>query len=475
MAARDVVGGYPEGPGSEEAHRHHSHFGFHHAAPNRLRARGLPASIMARRLQLAGATTIILVLSLALVLRSHDINIFADGQVTTTSTRNADETTVVQRAGIDLGPADIVESTGSGALIVRRARNVLLQVDGRSVAALTQANTVAELLLEAGVSLGVQDSLRLDGLTVSPKAVLPNAPSASLPASLEVRRAVPIVIVENGHELQAHSSGDTVATALSELEVRLGPGDIVRPPLDAEISAGLTVRVDHARQLTVTLPEAKTVLYTHEDEVGSAIAQASVGLPAEYRLEPREDTPIAAGLIVRVVGISRDDELETVRIESQTFFEPDPTLPPGDTLTVAGRDGVLHRQYEAEYEDGILVSRSLADEWYDPEPVDTVVYYSTAPAAPIIAVSPPTAPIVISSGGAWGDIVCSYSWDCNWALAVIQCESGGNASAYNPAGYVGLFQVWEGYGANLRDGATNIAAAYSLYLSGGRSHWPNCP
>ncbi|MCH8007337.1 MAG: DUF348 domain-containing protein [Chloroflexi bacterium] len=462
MAARDVVGGYPEGPGSEEAHRHLHHSGFRSAAPARLRARGIAASIMARRLQVAGLTAIILVLALALVLRSHDIHIFADGQVTTISTRNADDTTVVQRAGIDLGPADVVESTGSGALVVRRARSVLLKVDGRTVAALTQASTIAELLLEAGVSLGAQDSLRLDGVTVSPNALLPSA----APASLEVRRAVPIVIVENGHELQAHSSGDTVATALLELEVRLGPGDIVRPPLDAELSAGLTVRVDHARQLTVTLPEAKTVLYTHEDEVGPALARASIGLPAEYRLEPREDTLIAAGLTVRVVGISHDDELETVRIESQTLYQPDPTMPPGATRTTLGRDGVLYRQYAAEYEDGILISRSLADEWYDPEPVNTIVYYSTAPVPPSV---------VISSGGAWSDLVCSYGWDCNWALAVIQCESGGNSAAYNPAGYVGLFQIWEGHGANLRDPATNIAAAYSLYRSGGRSNWPNCP
>ena len=462
MASREVVGGYPEGPGSEEAHRHLSRSGFPPDARPSLRAPGAAASIMARRLQIAGLVTIVLALSLALVLRSHDIDIFADGRVTTISTRNADDTTIVQRAGIDLGPADVVESLGADALVVRRARSVLLQVDGRTVAALTQATTIAELLLEAGVSLGAQDSLRLDGVAVSPKALLPSA----APAALEVRRAVPIVIVENGHELQTHSSGDTVATALSELEVRLGPGDIVRPPLDAELSAGLTVRIDHARQLTVTLPEAKTVLYTHESEVGPAITSASIGLPAEYRLEPNEDTPIAAGLAVRIVGISHDDELETVRIESQTLYEPDPTMPPGATRTIVGRDGILYRQYAAEYEDGVLISRSLADEWYDPEPIDTVVYYSTAPAPPSV---------VISSGGAWSDLVCSYGWDCNWALAVIQCESGGNSAAYNPAGYVGLFQIWEGHGANLRDPATNIAAAYSLYLSGGRGRWPNCP
>ncbi len=132
---------------------------------------------------------------------------------------------------------------------------------------------------------------------------------------------------------------------------------------------------------------------------------------------------------------------------------------------MTGQDGVLHRQFATSYEDDILVLRSLSAEWYDPVSIDTIVYYSTAPA--------PTA--LTASASAWSDLVCSYSWDCDWALAVIQCESAGNASAYNPAGYVGLFQIWEGHGADLRDPATNIAAAYSLYLSGGRARWPNCP
>jgi hypothetical protein len=227
--------------------------------------------------------------------------------------------------------------------------------------------------------------------------------------------------------------------------------------------------------LTVTLPEAKTVLYTHEKEVGPAIESASIGLPSEYRLEPDEGTPIAAGLTVRIVGFSNDNELETIRIESQTLYEADATLPPGATHTTAGRDGVLYRQYVTEYEDGILISRSLADEWYDPEPVDTIIYYSTAEAPPVVAAPAPAPRAPVSSGGSWSDLVCSYGWDCNWALAVIQCESGGNPNAYNPAGYVGLFQVWEGHSSNLQDPATNIAAAWSLYLSGGGSHWPNCP
>ncbi len=83
---------------------------------------------------------------------------------------------------------------------------------------------------------------------------------------------------------------------------------------------------------------------------------------------------------------------------------------------------------------------------------------------------------VVLGDGEAGSGICSYPWPCEWALAVIECESGGDPNAYNPAGpYVGLFQVWEGYGGNLYDPAVNVAVAWELYQSGGAGHWPHCP
>jgi hypothetical protein len=286
---------------------------------------------------------------------------------------------------------------------------------------------------------------------------------------------VPFSVVENGHELQLRSSRDTVATALRDSGIRLGPGDRVQPSLDSRMTAGLQVQVEHAERLTVTLPEGKSVIYTFAATVGQAIEESGITMPAEYRMTPAAGEPIAAGMTVHVVGYSEEQSLETERIEHGTVYEADPSLPYGETRVVHGHDGILYRQFAITYENGAVISNQFVDEWYDPEPADTVIYYSTAPAPPPVAYEPPAAPAAVPYDGDWTAIVCSYDWDCSWALAVIQCESGGNPNAYNPAGYVGLFQIYEGYGPNLRDPATNIAAAYALYLSGGGSLWPNCP
>ncbi len=88
---------------------------------------------------------------------------------------------------------------------------------------------------------------------------------------------------------------------------------------------------------------------------------------------------------------------------------------------------------------------------------------------------PPGHALSAQGGQDWRALVCSYDWDCGWAIAVVMCESGGNPSAYNPAGpYVGLFQVLDP-SRSMFDPATNVAEAYWKYKNQGPGAWSNCP
>ena len=479
MSVRHLVGGHPGGTGSEETHRPAA---IRSPAAETLVARiGHLAGSRRFRLQAAGLTALALVFLLALLLPNRTVRVMVDGDVTTVSSRIGSDATLVEQAGVELEQGDRIEARGDDELVVRRATEATLEVDGKNYTMRTQADTIDELLDQASIPLEPGDSVLRNQEFVSPSASVapppplasalggtaPAAAAAEQPVTLEVRRAVPFSVVENGHKLELSSSRETVATALRDVGVRLGPGDEVQPPVATDLTAGLEVHVDHAAEVTVTMPEGKTTVYTVAETADDALRESGIALPETYRLEPSADTPVSAGLVIHVVGISRELALETERIESRTIYEPDPALPWGEQRVVSGQDGVYYRQYDVVYENGVVVSRELTAEWYDPEPADTVVSYSTAPA--------PVAPQASAAAADWGELVCSYDWDCSWALAVIACESGGNPDAYNPAGYVGLFQIWEGHGPGLRDPATNVAAAYSLYVSGGRGNWPNCP
>jgi uncharacterized protein YabE (DUF348 family) len=484
----DIAGEQLEGSGSEETHRRN-------VKPKRTEARttsarAAAASSLSRlfgtrrfRLQAAGGAALVLVVALAGLLPRHDLRIAVDGGTLSVSSRSASARVVANQAGVALGPGDRIERVDSDDLVVRRAIETTLFADGKTYTLRTQAESIDEALRDADVEYSDKDSIYLDGTLVeatapitSPPALASRARSAaqlaapsSAGVTIDVRRAVPFVVIENGQQLQLQSSRATVASALRAARVRVGPGDAVQPALSSEMTSGLEVHIDHAQPLVVTMPEGKVMLYTLADTVGEALTEGAVALPADYKLDPAPETVVGAGLAVHVIGVSAEQVDETERIESHTVYQVDADLSYGQQRVVEGHDGVLHRAYQVNYEDGLQTGRELASEWYDPEPADTVIYYSTA-------TEPSQAPPVAATyNGDWRDLVCSYDWDCDWALAVIRCESGGNADAYNSSGYVGLFQIWQGHGDNLTDPATNIAAAYSLYLSGGAGNWPNCP
>ncbi len=400
MTTSDAVGGRPEQSRPEETHRPTANL------PAYLLHTARRLSQSRLRLQLAGMAALAIVALLGFVLLPpRTVRIEADGAVSTVNSRAASDTVVVEQAGIELEPGDLVEPLDDGTLAVRRAKEARLQVDGQAFFLRTQADTIAELLVEADAELGPQDSILRNGLFVSPAAPVAIPPRLATiaqarvghgrptdePVTITVRRAVPFAVVEDAQPFELRSSRETLATALRDVGIRIGPGDKVQPPLSTELTAGVEVHIEHATPVIVTAPEGKLVLYSLASTIDDALTQGGVKLPARYRLEPPSGTPVTAGLVVHVVGISESREIEEERIESQTVYEPDTSLPWGQRRVVAGQDGMHLRQFRVVYEDGRVVSRELVREWFDPEPMNTVIYYSTAsePQAPAVPAGVP--------------------------------------------------------------------------------------
>jgi uncharacterized protein YabE (DUF348 family)/3D (Asp-Asp-Asp) domain-containing protein len=320
-----------------------------------------------------------------------------DGDVAAVHSRIHNNEALVGRAGVQLGPGDRIEERGDDDLLVDRATEAVFEVDGREYSLRTQAATIDELLQETDVALNPGDSVLRNHDLVSPSAsiAMPAQPLVATAGgtdfvsgtglarvTIEVRRAVPFSVFENGQDLDLRSSRETVATALRDVGVHVGPGDLIQPPPDTELTAGLQVRVQHASEVVVTLPEGKSILYTLDATVGAAMAHSGVPLPIDYRLDPPEGTLVSAGMAVHIIAVSEEQAIETERIESETVYEPDVSLPYGAHRVVQGQDGVHYRRYGVVSEDGQVVSRDLVEEWDDPAAANTLIYYSTADAPP---------------------------------------------------------------------------------------------
>ena len=91
-----------------------------------------------------------------------------------------------------------------------------------------------------------------------------------------------------------------------------------------------------------------------------------------------------------------------------------------------------------------------------------------------------TAPV--PGGGVEGAIfqaAAEFGLDGSYLLSVAICESNLDPSAYNPAGYHGLFQfdqsTWAAYGyGSIYDPVAQSRTAARLLAAGQSSRWPNC-
>ncbi|KKK85834.1 hypothetical protein LCGC14_2769310, partial [marine sediment metagenome] len=78
-------------------------------------------------------------------------------------------------------------------------------------------------------------------------------------------------------------------------------------------------------------------------------------------------------------------------------------------------------------------------------------------------------------------LVCSYSWPCEEALRVIECESKGDPNAYSPAygGMYGLMQIhygshydkFDGVAADLFDPVVNLEVGNVIWQDSGWEQW----
>jgi len=324
------------------------------------------------------------------LLPQRTVRVQADGRDVTFDTHLSSDAAVLENAGVDVRRGDrvtLLDGGGIDVIRVDRAHRVRLHVDGVDYDVLTHARTIDQLLAEASVAITGRDSVLQNGVLVpmnapiEPEMLLATAASLApgagdAPIEFEVRRAVPLRIIEDGAERPATtSSRPTVAQALREAGVIVGPGDEVIPDMQAPLDADASVQIRHARAVTVALPDDHITVYTLERTVGDALTRAGITIPPDSFVEPSLDTPVVGGMSVRLVQLAEGNDVEREFIEHNTVYRSDASLGPGQTRTVAGHDGVRVRRYAVGYVNGEEATRSLVEEYWEPEPADTVIYY----------------------------------------------------------------------------------------------------
>ena len=340
------------------------------------------------RLRFALIATIALIAMLAFVIfPPQRLSVNADGRQITVVSRQDDIVSLLDSAGISRDPGDVLVKSNS-TIAVERAVPVLVSVDGRLLSWRSREPTVGKVLDEMGIHVSPYDTLLFAGEEVTlaqpmPAHAVPAQPlapghAASPPPALDiqVKRAVPLTLNEDGLAISLQSSRATISEVLRDAGVQLGPADVIFPAPSTPITAGMHIEISHADEITLRIGGSARTIYTHQSTLEAALAEAGLTFGPDDRIEPALSVAVANGMEARVVRVTGREIEEREDVKHVTVFRPDESLTGTQTRRVTGKDGVRVSVFKIVIEDGVEIEKSFAREYYAPEPVDTVIYYA---------------------------------------------------------------------------------------------------
>ena len=173
--------------------------------------------------------------------RALPVVILADGRERVIYAHTESAADLLVRAGISTGRYDsislraptVTDPAGTRMrIVVRRAKQVLLEVGGIRTTLHSHASTVGEAILEAGIRV-----YRADRLSPDPTTPLEHGMHITL------ERSIPVNVRLDGHTLRTRTHRTRVGEVLADLGVTINGQDYTVPAFDASLIEDMEIQV----------------------------------------------------------------------------------------------------------------------------------------------------------------------------------------------------------------------------------------
>jgi len=187
-----------------------------------------------------------------------------------------------------------------------------------------------------------------------------------------------VSIIADGNTIEVVTTKSTVADVLEEHGIEVGKHDESSLPLTAELKNGAAVEIDRAFPVTVTADGKTVEVFTTGANVRQVLHQAGVNLGELDKIEPPIDEQLTASANVKIVRVERVVEETEHTLPYETVKKEDKSLLKGKQKVVQeGQEGVLVKQIEKVYEDGVLVSEQVLARTVEQESLAKIVAVGT--------------------------------------------------------------------------------------------------
>ena len=401
------------------------------------------------------------------------VTLDVDGTLMTVSTFSGSVAGVLAEQGISVGDDDLVAPSSNAELsenadvVVRYARQIVLEQDGVATEVTTTA-VDADELLEAYATRG-------DVRLVASRSDAEGRTDVGLRLSVDG----PVDLLVDGVVTSVPDASVGLDTIFAANDVTLGELDrlsVQHLPTPEALQAPARADELAAQQAADAAAQAVPA------DPAAAPAEAA-DAPADVLADPRVDDTKLTIVVNRVAvadqAVPTAIPFETVTEEDATRFKDLPV-----TTKVEGVEGVQTAVYTVTTVDGVEESRELVSDTTTTAPVTKVLVQGTkerpkvVPKAVVPKVAAPSATAPAGAEPAAPAVVTGDVWS-----RLAQCESGGRANVVSSNGlYHGLYQfsvsTWQGLGGvGLPSQATpaeQTRLAQALQARSGWGQWPHC-
>jgi len=197
-----------------------------------------------------------------------------------------------------------------------------------------------------------------------------------------------VTVVIDGQESVVQTNQSDLKRLLDEQAIAIGEHDLVSLPMDTKLKDGQRIVIDRAIPVTLRVDGDSKTVYTTAKTVENALQDLQVSLGVYDRTEPSLTSAIAPNEEVRVIRVTKMTKTESSAIPYETTTTNDTKLAKGkQTVKQQGQEGVLVKQYEQVFEDGVLVSQALVDETVQTPSVNKIVAVGTKKEEKVVALS----------------------------------------------------------------------------------------
>lgn len=282
---------------------------------------------------------------------------------------------LVRLAGYTLQPADRLSVEPDKFSInipeivsLNTARPVSIKTPTTATEITTAELLPANILQEAGIQLFPEDIIQINGETAQPdQTLLPGEPLSLqfLPA-----KQVDIYINEQ-YSTTLFTQKATFAEALAEAGLEFNENDRFSPRLHEPLATNAHLQITLAEQVCVTFPQTQFCGLSAGENVSEALADLGIAPQHLDYAQPAEDQPLPEN---RTLSLHQVEERLILQTDETSFYysyQEDPNTQLDTTaVIVPGQPGIEVMRTTERIEDGILLASTSEAPWKASEPRD---------------------------------------------------------------------------------------------------------